>query len=198
MQTDDRVAAIEFLEEVDPPDLKIPAGDLWVFAYGSLMWNPGFPYVEARDAKIYGFHRSLCVWSWVYRGTRAKPGLVFGLDVGGSCIGRAYRVRGLDQQQVVDYLYRRELVSNVYTPRLVSMLVQGGSRVSALTFTVKREHQQYAGKLAPHQAVEAVRAGEGTTGPSSEYLTSTLAHLEEMGIVDRRLRRLADLVSGTD
>ncbi|MDH3689494.1 MAG: gamma-glutamylcyclotransferase [Gammaproteobacteria bacterium] len=178
-------------EELDTPDLDIPHGDLWVFAYGSLMWNPDIPYLHASHAKIYGFHRSLCIWSWYYRGTRSKPGLVFGLDAGGSCVGRGYRVHAADREAVVDYLYRRELISNVYTPRLIDTFVDGGERVSALTFTVKREHPQYAGRLSTDHVARAVRHAVGTTGPNLDYVVNTLDHLDAMGIVDRRLQSLS-------
>ena len=161
--------------------LALPAGDLWVFGYGSLMWRPGFPCRAVRPARLYGFHRALCVWSWVHRGTRAQPGLVFGLDRGGSCVGRAFRVAAGDKASVVDYLYQRELVTRVYTPRLQPVRL-GDRRVTALTFVVDRGHTQYAGRLDAEQAASVVARARGQSGPNAEYLVNTVTHLLGLGI----------------
>jgi cation transport protein ChaC len=140
---------------------------MWVFGYGSLMWKPGFPHDEARLAHIHGYHRALCVWSWVHRGTRARPGLVLGLDAGGSCVGIAHRVVAADRDSVVEYLYARELVTHVYMPVVRPIRIEDVGTAAALTFVADRGHDQYAGKLS---AVEAARtqgdragAGPGMT-----------------------------------
>ena len=169
-----------------------PEGDLWVFAYGSLMWNPGFPHVEAHRARLYGYHRSLCVWSWVYRGTRRAPGLVLGLDRGGSCPGIAYRVPGAADQAALDYLAERELITGVYYPLWKPLRVEDGRSVSALAFVVDRDHPQYAGKLPERGAVATVRGASGRNGANLDYVANTVAHLELMGIPCRRLRRVLD------
>jgi len=169
-----------------------PSGDLWVFAYGSLMWNPGFPHVEARRARLYGYHRSLCVWSWVYRGTRRAPGLVLGLDRGGSCSGIAYRVPTAAHRAALTYLAERELVTGVYYALWKPLRVEAGRRVRALAFVVDRGHQQYAGKLPEHGAVATVRGARGRNGANLDYVANTVAHLEMMGIPCRRLRGVLD------
>jgi cation transport protein ChaC len=166
----------------DAPALALPPGDLWVFGYGSLMWNPGFVHLEAVPAHIHGYHRSLCVWSWVHRGTREAPGLVLGLDGGGSCVGMAYRVAPAHRQRTVEYLYAREMVTRVYFPVLRTVRLAHRGAVRALTFAVDREHRQYAGKLSARVAADTVLRAEGKSGANTEYLANTLAHLRELGI----------------
>ncbi|HEX7200383.1 MAG TPA: gamma-glutamylcyclotransferase, partial [Dongiaceae bacterium] len=133
--------------------------DFWVFGYGSLMWRPGFPYREAVTAHLAGLHRALCVYSWVHRGTREFPGLVLGLDRGGSCKGIAYRVAAAEREGVIAYLRERELVTNVYveTWRRIRLVREEGPRVPALTFIADRLHEQYAGKLSRETLLEHVR-----------------------------------------
>ncbi len=173
-----------------------PARALWVFGYGSLMWNPGFTPVEARRARLHGHHRALCVWSWTYRGTRARPGLVLGLDRGGSCLGRAFRIRPDEQAAVMDYLYARELISNVYRPVVRCVRLEDGRCVHALAFVVDRSHAQYAGKLPPECAAAVVRGARGVRGPNHEYVVNTAIHLRELGapcpILDRVHELLVD------
>src|SRR5207247_784490 len=122
-------------------------GDFWVFGYGSLMWRPGFAHVETERARLHGFRRSLCVYSWVHRGSRERPGLVLGLDRGGSCIGLAFRVPGDLRDEVVVYLRERELVTNVHLERLLTVRLANGAEVPALCYVVDRDHEQYAGTL---------------------------------------------------
>ncbi len=180
-----------------PPDagVTLPDGDLWVFGYGSLMWKPGFPYIEVCAARIQGYHRALCVWSWVYRGTQAKPGLVVGLDIGGSCVGRAFRVRAADKHTAANYLYAREMVTSVYVPRLMHIRLGDNRRVTALTFVADRTHAQYAGKLTAAAAAEVVRHACGKSGANSEYVAQTVTHLDELGITDSLLHQVDKLVN---
>lgn len=175
------------------PDLELPPGDLWVFGYGSVMWRPGFPHRESRLARIYGYHRALCVWSWVHRGTRERPGLVLGLDLGGSCLGRAFRVGAADKVEVAHYLYSRELVTPAYLAVLVRLHLDDRV-VPALTFIVDRSHPQYAGKLTPAQAAATVRHAVGHSGANPDYVASTVGHLDELGIPDSPLHRVHDLL----
>jgi cation transport protein ChaC len=178
------------LEQTTP---MLPPGDLWVFGYGSLRWRPGFDYLEMHTARLHGYHRALCVWSWVHRGTQQYPGLVFGLDSGGSCLGRVFRVAATLKQTVADYLYAREMVTPVYRPRL-QQVYYSGTVVRALTFVVDRQHPQYAGKLAAETAAVTVRAAHGHSGCNKDYLMNTVAHLEELGIHDPQLYRSKELV----
>jgi cation transport protein ChaC len=173
--------------------------DLWVFGYGSLIWRPGFPYSEAVPARILGFHRALCVYSHVHRGTPERPGLVFGLDRGGSCRGRAFRVEPSDREATIAYLREREQATDVYHERIAVARLedQTGRRVPALVFTVDRAHPQYAGRLDLEQQIELVLQGIGKSGVNRDYVLSTVSALAELGIRDVPLARLADrLASG--
>lgn len=170
---------------------------LWVFGYGSLMWNPGFPHRRAVRATLHGAHRSLCVYSWVHRGTEDRPGLVFGLDRGGACRGLAFEVDSADRDPVVAYLREREQVTAVYREawRPVRLSDGSGHTVSALAYLVDRNHRQYAGRLAPHVRLELVRQGVGRSGPNPEYVLSTAAHLAELGIRDHAVETLVSALT---
>jgi glutathione-specific gamma-glutamylcyclotransferase len=163
---------------------------VWIFAYGSLMWRPGFGYLEAAPARLHGYHRSLCVYSWVHRGTREAPGVVLGLDRGGSCRGWAFRISAEQEPQTLAYLDGRELVTDVYRRRRLPVTI-GARRLLAWSYVVRREHPQYAGQLAPDRLLELVRRGVGRSGRCRDYLVSTVGHLESMGIVDGPLHALA-------
>ncbi|WP_026379974.1 gamma-glutamylcyclotransferase [Afifella pfennigii] len=165
--------------------------DFWVFGYGSLMWNPGFPHQAAEPALLVGAHRSLCVFSWVHRGTPERPGLVLGLDRGGSCRGLAFRVRGADRPEVVEYLRAREQVTNVYQERWRPIVLSGRRRESALVYLVDRSHAQYAGVLDAEHQLAIVREAAGKSGPNREYVLSTVAHLRDSGVRDAHLYWLA-------
>ena len=166
--------------------------DLWVFGYGSLMWRPGFPYLEARPGRMFGLHRSLCVYSVFHRGTAERPGLVLGLDQGGSCRGVVFRVAGKEREAVLDYLRERELVTDVYLERARPVLVEGhGEPVAATTYLVDRSHRQYAGVLPYDRLLHFVRTGQGQSGANRDYVVQTAAHLSELGISDQTLERLA-------
>lgn len=167
--------------------------DLWVFGYGSLMWNPGFEHAESLAARLHGYHRALCIWSWVYRGTQKRPGLVLGLDSGGSCLGRTFRVTDGSRRAAVAYLFERELVTAVYHPIIHRVHLQDGRKVNALAFRVDRSSPQYAGKLSPEHAARTVRRSSGRHGPNVDYVANTCAHLEELGIYDVVLTHVAKL-----
>lgn len=170
--------------------MQLPAGDLWVFGYGSLLWRPGFDYLEKQRARVFGYHRSLCVWSWHHRGQPESPGLVFGLDAGGSVLGMAFLVPAESKHATVDYLYEREMVTHVYAPRVVRARTAGGE-VQALTFTVDRTHRQYAGRLPFGTALDVVRDAHGKSGPNREYVLETARTLDDLSVHDPTLQRLA-------
>ena len=167
-----------------------PPGDLWVFAYGSLMWNPDFDFVESAPVVVHGYHRALCLYSVEYRGTRDVPGLVFGLDRGGACRGVAFRISEDNAETVLAMLWAREMITAIYLPRWLETALPDGRRIKALAFVADPGHEQYAGRLDVASAVELVLQGKGKVGHCLEYIRNTLDHLEEMGIHDRALHRI--------
>jgi glutathione-specific gamma-glutamylcyclotransferase len=175
-------------------DSELSQGDLWVFGYGSLMWNPGFDFVERRAARLVGEHRALCVYSFVHRGTPEQPGLVLGLDRGGACRGVAFRVADAHRRDTVAYLREREQVTSVYreVKRSVWLDDDARHRVSALTYVVDRGHVQYAGRLMPAEQLRHVRQGHGRSGPNRDYVLSTVQALEAQGCRDAQLHQLAE------
>lgn len=179
-------------EEAPPfPQIAPERGQaLWVFGYGSLMWDPGFPFTKKMTAKLWGFHRGFCVWSHRYRGTPEKPGLVLGLMPGGSCSGKAFRVKRGDEAAVIDYLYRREMVTGVYRPGFHSALMENGERVKVLAFVADPHHKQYAGYLSEAQVIDTIATCKGARGPNATYLANTVQHLDELGIADGPLHHL--------
>ncbi|MFQ5970741.1 MAG: gamma-glutamylcyclotransferase [Alphaproteobacteria bacterium] len=169
--------------------------DLWVFAYGSLMWNPGFAFAKRCEGTLYGYHRSFCVYSHHYRGTLANPGLVLGLNRGGSCRGVSYRVAREKAEDAVAYLWRREMLSRVYLPKKIRVRL-GDATVDARTFVANRAHRHYAGGLSPDETARLIRRGVGAKGRCSEYLANTVEHLNALGIDDGPLHRLREMVCG--
>jgi len=172
--------------------LPAPGDDFWIFGYGSLMWNPGFPHVEDRPGTIHGHHRRLCVLSTIYRGTVGQPGLVLGLDRGGSCCGRAFRVKAEHVNETLAYLDAREQVTKVYCPRFVTVKLDDGRRVPGYTFVVRTDHEQYV-HLGLEQQSRLVAAGVGARGAAFDYLANTVKHIDELGIRDSELHRVLDL-----
>lgn len=163
----------------------------WVFAYGSLLWNPGFSFAERTPARVRGYHRSLCILSHVHRGTPESPGLVLGLDRGGACNGVAYGVRAEEWPETLAYLRRREQVTAIYREVQLQAQLTDGRRVAAVAYVVDRSHPQYAGRLSAERIEELVRQGQGRSGDNTSYVLSTHAHLVEMGVRDPILDRLA-------
>ena len=177
---------------ISPDPTPDPDQDLWVFGYGSLMWNPGFPYVEERPGVVHGFHRSLCVRSTEYRGTPDNPGLVLGLDRGGSCCGRTFRVAAAHVEATLAYLNEREQVTRVYCPHFVTAALNDGRTVKAYTFVVRHEHAQYVHLDLDEQA-RLVAHGVGDRGTAFEYLANTIEHIDALGISDTTLHHVLDL-----
>jgi cation transport protein ChaC len=167
-----------------------PGEELRVFGYGSLMWRPDFPYIDIVPAALHGYHRAFCIRSTHYRGTREKPGLVLGLDRGGMCHGRMFRVKPEHAQAVADALHARELVTGVYEPRWLKLRLENGRIATALGYVADRQHPQYAGKLDVTEIARRIRSAIGKTGSNVEYLRNTVLHLEEMGIHEGTLHRV--------
>jgi len=180
------------------PDPAHAGEDLWVFAYGSLMWRPDFPFVEQIEARLIGAHRALCVYSFVHRGTAERPGLVLGLDRGGACRGIAYRVAVAERIRTVAYLRRREQVTSVYREviRPVWLRRRPEERVPALCYMVDRGHPQYAGRLALEQQLHHVRQGHGLSGANRDYVIATVTSLEQLGYRETQLHQLAQMLGG--
>jgi cation transport protein ChaC len=177
------------------------AEDLWVFGYGSLMWRPGFAFVERVPARVIGLHRSLCVYSFGHRGTPEKPGLVLGLDRGGACRGIAYRVAASERAATLTYLRDRELMAGVYvyveTMRTISLAGNSERSKQALCYVVDRSHPQYAGRLTLEQQLHHVRQGHGVSGANRDYVLETVMALEALGVHDRDLHLLAQRLKGS-
>lgn len=161
----------------------------WVFAYGSLMWNPGFPFAERAEARLIGAHRALCVYSFHHRGTPEAPGLVLGLELGGSCRGIAYRVEPDKWAATYAYLTEREQISGVYRECIRRVQLLDGSRrtAPAVAYLVNRGHAQYAGALSLEEQLALVRRSHGKSGPNADYVFATSDALETLGIRDADL-----------
>lgn len=165
---------------------------LWVFGYGSLMWNPGFAFSERRVARLDGYHRSFCMWSVHYRGTPAQPGLVLALDAsqGASCHGLGFRVTDGAEAETLAYLRERELVSSAYLEAQLPITLNDGAQVQATTYVVDPHHTQYCGDLSLEDQADVIARAHGERGPNTEYLHNTVEHLSELGIDDPDLRWL--------
>jgi cation transport protein ChaC len=174
-----------------PPDVALAPGDFWVFAYGSLMWQPGFDYIRAEPARLQGRHRAFCLRSIHYRGTAENPGLVLGLAPGGSCIGRAFSVSAAARLNTIAYLRERELISYVYLESLVPIhLMESGTNVHALTYIADQHSPQFAGDMAIDQQAQIIANARGSSGPNVDYLRHTLHAMAGLGLRPGRLGTL--------
>lgn len=177
---------------------------LWVFGYGSLIWNPGFPVAERRLATLHGYARSFCMSSIHHRGTVDHPGLVLALDPrdGASSRGLGFRVPDDETDATVTYLRERELVSSAYVERLLPISLEGGGEATALVYVVDTAHEQYVADLTLEDQARIIASAVGGRGPNTEYLWNTADHLRELGLADadldwlsQRVRELAHDVS---
>jgi cation transport protein ChaC len=170
---------------------RLPATeDVWLFGYGSLIWNPCFEFAERRIAKVLGWHRRFCLWTHLGRGTLEQPGLMLGLERGGACRGLVFRVPRSCVDTELDIVWRREMVTAAYVPTVVTLATAEG-RLRAVTFTINRRHERYAGDLDEERIVAALAAAEGPLGTNRDYLFNTVQHLRELGLRDPSLERLA-------
>jgi cation transport protein ChaC len=170
-----------------------PSSDVWIFAYGSLIWNPIFRFVEQRVGTIHGWHRRFCLWVPRGRGTPDNPGLVLGLDKGGSCRGIVYRIAGTDVPSELLLVWRREMLVGSYIPRWVRVF-DGTQKLEAIAFVINRHHRAYAGDISLETTVNSIATATGELGSCAEYLMQTLNGLMSVGIQDKPLLRLRDRV----
>jgi len=167
--------------------------DLWVFGYGSLMWRPGFRYLDSSAATLQGYHRSFCAYSHYYRGTPESPGLVLGLDKGGSCLGQAFRVASARRKEVVAYLDERELGNYAYQPAFLPIAldrVGGTETVTTYTFVADPTHPLYTGDLGIERSASLIMGASGVAGLNRDYLINTVRHLEQLGFIEDELHAL--------
>ena len=168
---------------------------MFVFAYGSLIWRPGFAHLGAHPALLRGYHRRFCLWSRLYRGTPERPGLVLGLDRGGSCHGVVFEVAASERNAVLEYLDARENPNgeNVYHRRELPVTLRGGRAVRAVTYVADRRHPAYA-RPCQQTAAAVIAKGHGQAGANRDYLLNTLAQLNAHGLRDASLERIAALL----
>lgn len=168
-----------------------PAGeDLWVFGYGSLIWNPAFDYEEKSVALLRGWHRRFCLKMFIGRGTPETPGVMLALDKGGACRGVAFRIGAAKIRQELGLLWQREMYGGAYNARWV-WLESGGKRIRAVTFVINRRHPRYIKELSVEQTAALIATGCGDLGSCREYFENTVAHLRQMGVRDTALMRIA-------
>ena len=162
---------------------------VWVFGYGSLIWNPAFHFTDRVVGTVYGFHRRFCLWTHLGRGCPERPGLVLGLERGGCCRGVAYHIAPDAAMEELDIVWRREMISDAYVPRWVAVRTPVAT-VRAITFAINHAHERYARDLPDEEAAAAIAGASGFLGPCADYLINTVDHLAELGIHDRPLERL--------
>ncbi len=168
--------------------------DVWIFGYGSLIWNPSFDFVLRKRAHLFGYHRRFCLRTTITRGSPEKPGLVLGLDRGGSTKGIIFRVSASIAARECDVIWKREMLSGAYTPSWVNVKKQDGGFIKAITFIIRRDHPSFVARQPETKCVKIIAEASGLIGSNSEYLFNTEAALTAEGINDFNLKRLANLV----
>ncbi|MGC6412825.1 MAG: gamma-glutamylcyclotransferase [Candidatus Puniceispirillaceae bacterium] len=171
-----------------------PSEDLWVFGYGSLIWNPAIHFEERRDAFVYGYHRRFCLWTRIGRGSPECPGLVLGLDTGGSVHGQVFRISADIAADEADLLWKREMLNESYRPVWVRARTEAGE-VRALAFVIRRDKPSYAPRMPLEKMAEAISQAVGFVGPCADYLFNTQKALTQAGIHDKELEQLVTLVA---
>jgi len=173
--------------------------DVWLFGYGSLMWNPTIHYVERKPGNLHGYHRQFCLWTLMGRGTEECPGLMLALQPGGSCKGIVYRVAADLADEELSIVWNREMISGAYVPLVLDIKTDDGT-IKAISFVINQKHERYAGKLDRETISQAIAHAEGPIGRCRDYLFSTVEHMDELGIGDgamhdleRRVREIIEL-----
>lgn len=167
-----------------------PGTDCWVFGYGSLMWNPAIAVIDSKKTHVRGYHRTFCLTLPVGRGTIEKPGLMLGIDRGGSCTGVAHRIAADAIESELSILWYREMLSGSYEPRWVNGDVESIGATRMLTFVINRAHPRYENGLSDADVVQRIATAEGIVGTNRDYLYRTAAYLTSMGISDGPLHKL--------
>lgn len=171
-----------------------PGADLWVFGYGSLMWNPAIKVSESRAARIEGYQRRFCLTLSMGRGTPERPGLMLGLDEGGACVGVAHRIAAGDIDSELSVLWYREMLSGAYNPQWLDADIEGLGPRRALSFVIRRDHPRYEGVLGEEEIAARIAQGEGILGTNRDYLYRTASHLLALGVTEEPVHRLAEIV----
>ncbi|MBV9734785.1 MAG: gamma-glutamylcyclotransferase [Acidisphaera sp.] len=174
----------------------LPHDGVWLFAYGSLIWNPTIHFAERRVARIRGWHRAFCLATAAGRGTPENPGLVLGMDRGGTCTGCAFRIAEADVTAELAVLWRREMLAGSYVPRWLTVRALDGTPFArAIAFTIDRARPSYAGALTEAETVRRLATARGALGSGAEYLFRTRDGLRSLGLRDRTVEHLADQVA---
>jgi cation transport protein ChaC len=174
------------------------SGDRWVFGYGSLMWRPGFPFIDRRTAVLHGRRRAFCIYSVHHRGTYERPGLVLGLAPGGAVRGMAYRVAAAEWEEVYAYLREREQPTETYFETWRDVKIDGGEKTPALVFLSDMKHAQWAGALTLEQQAQLIAGAKGLSGRNIDYLSDLVLHLREDGVRDVAMEKLLKMVEGLE
>jgi len=174
-----------------------PDKGLWVFGYGSLLWNPAFHYTDCQPARLYGYRRRFCLKASIGRGSPEKPGLMLALDKGGSCNGRAFYIAAEAIESETEILWMREMISGSYDAKTVSMALPDRT-ITGLTFIMNRSHPRYISDLDLQSTARFLASGEGHLGTCRDYLNNTVAHLEEMNVRDQYLHQLQRKIKEID
>lgn len=170
----------------------------WVFGYGSLMWRPGFEFVERQAATLHGRRRAFCIYSVHHRGTYERPGLVLGLAPGGAVRGAAYRVAEEIWPEVYAYLREREQPTETYVEASAFVRLADGRRVETLVFLSDTGHPQWAGALSLERQAELIAGATGLSGRNVDYLRDLVVHLREAGVRDHSMEKLLGMVEGAE
>lgn len=171
-----------------------PTGeDLWVFGYGSLIWNPAFNYIDKCCASVHGWHRSFCLKLFMGRGTPEKPGLMLALEPGGACQGVAFRIAAEQVKQELWLLWQREMFGGSYNAQWVNLKLKEQT-VTGLTFVINPSHPRYTKDLSAEQTAQMILQAHGELGSNLEYFKNTVAHLSQLGLEDSRLSQIASFL----
>jgi cation transport protein ChaC len=185
----DRWTAEQRLESRNEVLARRPSDDIWVFGYGSLIWNPAFHFERSAHALLYGYHRAFCLWTPLGRGSPDNPGLILGLERGGSCHGMAFKLHKDQIEEELDVVWAREMPTGSYKPTWVK-LRSGNETVDAIAFVIQRDQPRYACKIPIEKVAQSIATAEGPLGTCADYLFNTVEALDKMNVPDRYLHQV--------